>query len=563
MALPNGITTATVTAGVPLSFGGAQLKQYVTITPSVYLVHTATGTPLVNFLEEISSEAGVAAQFTLPHTDQDGFQDEAGNAYKNWYYTANFRYTDGVSKTYTIQPKTFQIASGQTLVDIDLLPSGVPAIPYAAPVASVTSVGGLTGAITGQDIAGLQELSATYATPAAVTSTARTIRTKGNRVVAIGDSHTFNNDGLWLRTLCTLTGQRAIYGGHYATGGYTLEQIRDVHLPSVLALTGRLKPAACVVYGGTNNAIGGTGTTDGSTFNFANSRTAHRDITTALEAAGIMPILATIPPRGVYPVANNNVKLWNAYIQTLGADKGWPVLNFHDALANADGGFWITGLSSDEIHTNGKGTGVMVRAVAAQFESLFPYSKPFISTSRTDPTNLLPAGYQAFYADGNSDGISDNWVQALIGSGGQVFTRETGDATIGGAWQTLSGPAGSGGQACLKSVFSTGYAVGDRLAFSARVKALNFEANPTQSYYVRLDFNGSGGLISTLPIAATVTGGTLDIADGLAYAEALVPAGTTSINCTLMVQGLPSSGAGATLKVAMPTIINLTALGLT
>lgn len=147
MALPAGISTATVTVGVPVTFSGGAVRSIVTITPSAFLVHTVTGHPLVNMIEEVSTTDGVAAQFTLPVTDQDGFQDENGNAYKNWYYTASIQYvTDKATKpAFT---KVFQLVTGQSVVDLDLLPSGNPAIPYTAPIATVTSVNGQTGAVT-------------------------------------------------------------------------------------------------------------------------------------------------------------------------------------------------------------------------------------------------------------------------------------------------------------------------------------------------------------------------------------------------------------------------------
>jgi hypothetical protein len=170
MALPEGVTTAVVTAGVPVTYTGAPVKAFVSIEPSVFLVHTATGTPLVDFLEELSINEGVAGGFTLPHTDQAGFQDENGNAYTNWYYTARVSYsTPSKSKTKPPKIKVFQLATGQTVVDLDALPSGAPALPYTAPVATVTSVNGGTGAVTiipGEPLpARLSEasLSATYA----------------------------------------------------------------------------------------------------------------------------------------------------------------------------------------------------------------------------------------------------------------------------------------------------------------------------------------------------------------------------------------------------------------
>lgn len=169
MALPAGVTTATVTAGVPVSHTGAPVKAFLSIEPSVFLVHTATGTPLVDFLEELDISEGVAGQFTLPHTDQPGFQDENGNAYTNWYYTARLSYsTPSKAKTKAPKIKVFQLPAGQTIVDLDALPGGAPALPYTAPIATVTSVNGRTGPVTIEDgdlpeRLSEAELSATYA----------------------------------------------------------------------------------------------------------------------------------------------------------------------------------------------------------------------------------------------------------------------------------------------------------------------------------------------------------------------------------------------------------------
>lgn len=146
MAIPAGVSTAVVTVGVPVTFTGTQLRSYVTITPSAFLVHTETGTPLVNMLEDLDTAIGVSGQFTLPHTDQDGFQDEAGNAYKNWYYTLTIQY-QSARATLPAKTKVFQLPVGQTVVDLDRLPGGAPALPYTAPTDVVTSVNGQTGAV--------------------------------------------------------------------------------------------------------------------------------------------------------------------------------------------------------------------------------------------------------------------------------------------------------------------------------------------------------------------------------------------------------------------------------
>ena len=146
MSLPAGITTATLTVGVPVTFGGGPVRSTVSIVPSAFLIHTETGTPLVDFIEELETAEGVAGQFTLPHTDQDGFQDENGNAYKNWYYTASIQYATNKGNK-PPRTKVFQLVTGQTSVDVDKLPGGAPVLPYTGPVAGITSVNGQTGTV--------------------------------------------------------------------------------------------------------------------------------------------------------------------------------------------------------------------------------------------------------------------------------------------------------------------------------------------------------------------------------------------------------------------------------
>lgn len=146
MVLPAGVTTCLVFKNAPVSFGGSAGGVEIEITPSVRLVHTVTGTPLVDFIESVAPNEGGVAQVQLPHTDQAGFQDEAGNAFTNWHYTARVR----LKKT-GHQPKheplfDFQLPSGQNTVDLSLLPHGVAAIPTSAPIAVVTSLNGQTGA---------------------------------------------------------------------------------------------------------------------------------------------------------------------------------------------------------------------------------------------------------------------------------------------------------------------------------------------------------------------------------------------------------------------------------
>lgn len=213
MALPVGVTTATCTVGVPVSFtGAANIRANVSVKPSVFLVHAATGTPLVDMLETIDTTDGVAGQFTLPHTDQAGFVDESQNTYTNWFYTVTIQYSND---RHVMLPKTkvFQLTTGQTLVDLDKLPSGVPALPYTAPAATVTSVVGLTGPVTGAQIAADPALTAT-------------IVDKGSdvfgRQVDVRDSFTGKANGLLATGAVSDTGHRYTIAKNTFSSGYKI-----------------------------------------------------------------------------------------------------------------------------------------------------------------------------------------------------------------------------------------------------------------------------------------------------------------------------------------------------
>ena len=147
MVLPAGVTTCLVFMKAPVSFGGSAGGVEVEITPSVRLVHTETGTSLVDFIEAISPADGTVAQLMLPHTNQAGFQDEAGNAFVNWHYTARVRLKKTGHQPKSLPLFSFQIPAGQTEIDLARVPHGVAALPTSAPVAVVTSVNGQTGAV--------------------------------------------------------------------------------------------------------------------------------------------------------------------------------------------------------------------------------------------------------------------------------------------------------------------------------------------------------------------------------------------------------------------------------
>lgn len=146
MPIPAGVTTATVHHDAPISFSGDPGRVMANFTPSATLVWEATGTPLAAFFDAISPESGEPLEVELPHTDQAGFVDGAGNDVTDWHYSVKLWFFKDGQKI-SFPPRDFQLTSGQTLVDLALIPYGEAMDPTVAPQSYVTSVNTLTGEV--------------------------------------------------------------------------------------------------------------------------------------------------------------------------------------------------------------------------------------------------------------------------------------------------------------------------------------------------------------------------------------------------------------------------------
>lgn len=146
MALPAGITTATVLFGKDFDVLGGGNDVTLRITPSHTLIWEATGDRLTAFDVAVSAESDTVGTFELPHTDQAGFINEAGAEITDWWYTIVGTVRAGrAQKTYT---KRVQVTSDVTSFDLDTLPINTPVGPVGSvPLPTLTSVNGQTGAV--------------------------------------------------------------------------------------------------------------------------------------------------------------------------------------------------------------------------------------------------------------------------------------------------------------------------------------------------------------------------------------------------------------------------------
>jgi len=157
MAYPDGVSTATCTAGSSIGMVGGEPSRVSVVVRAVlggngtHLVWAATGQPLVPLEETYSAEPGMMVSFLVPHVDQAGIVDSSGNAATMWAYYAQITVTaaNGQTKTWV---KTFQPLVGDSQpIDLDLIPDGSITSPVSAPIPAVLSVDGNTGHVTTAD----------------------------------------------------------------------------------------------------------------------------------------------------------------------------------------------------------------------------------------------------------------------------------------------------------------------------------------------------------------------------------------------------------------------------
>lgn len=472
MALPAGVTTATVTVGVPVTHAGAPVKTFVSIEPSAFLVHAETGVPLVDFLEELNIAEGVAGQFTLPHTDQAGFTDENGNAYTNWYYTARVTYTSpSKAKVKAPKIKVFQLTTGQVEVDLDKLPGGAPALPYTAPTAKVDAFNGRTGAVTLLE-ADLPErlsegeLSATYLDKVSGLSKTQAAETYAppapNTLVMAGDSHiafggpldqvggvtfVYHARGAWSWAAVRLR-QRMRLLNNAAVGGRRTDEVLTNLQTEVLAY----KPGWVLLQAGTNDIIQG--------MTVSSIQTNILSFIAQCQANGSRVILTTIPPvtSGTFTPQNmNDADTVNRWIKAMGRNQpsnyglkhpvyvcDWrtPLLD-----PNALGGY-LPANTRDNIHMTAQGAARAGKVLADFLSPLVPFVDmlPTWNDPNSLLTNQMMTGTTGTLGTGVTGTVAASWFvlpsRGTVTAVASLVPRTDG---VAGNWQQVAVSAASTG----------------------------------------------------------------------------------------------------------------------
>lgn len=441
----------------------------------------------------------------------------------------------------------------------------------ALTAATTSGAGSVTTSTTVAPTSQAAQVAANTAAIAGLPGTYAALRNgivPGNTFAALGDSitaangsapstpsnSTSNGEAWHLHTALRSSGRIRWISG-FATGGFTVQQIRDTNLPSLLAFTPR--PDAVAVLGGTNNL---TGIASGGVSTLTSDFAVLVGIYDSLEAVGIRPIACTVPPRGDSATAHVAACQWNTLVRNKAAERGYALLDFYSVLVDPATGAYRSGWGLvDGVHPSYLGHKMMGAYAAPKLAGWFPPAEPPLIGWTADTTDLL-GGQGMFAVDTNADGVSDGWSN--IGTPtGVTWSRST-DAD-GYVWQRLTCSDTSSASMLLQKTF-TAPAAGSVLEFSGKFRTSGFDAlvTPTTgvSHSASLDIrNGSNATVATSGYGAPRT----DFTDGWFHHRVTLPSDVSgNIRANLSV-GKPTTTGTVYVEFSRLSVRNLTTLGLT
>jgi lysophospholipase L1-like esterase len=354
--------------------------------------------------------------------------------------------------------------------------------------------------------------------------------------IAAGDSaNKFYWGQCWFMLAALQTGGRVLPLTNGGVPGNTLAQMLARVDTDIIAY----RPDRCAVGGGTN---------DVTTFSVASYRTTYSQILDRLRAAGIEPVIQTIPPRD--DGYNATVAKMNAIARGLAEARGLWVFDLHRLLVDPSNGHYRAGYSSgDGIHPGIAAQKIIATYVASIMAQMAPMPGLMLGDDNADTgCNLITNGL--FIGDTNADGVANSWSLNDVSGGTVTPTIETGDANVVGNQQVLTTTVA--GQKYLSQGIASGWSPLDVLELSCKFTT-SVEAG-SSGPTIRLNCNGPSPLSVGLYFFRT------DITRGILRTRVTVPAGTTSMSIYLFNTQASPPGTGV-VKFSEVSLVNLTALG--
>jgi hypothetical protein len=433
----------------------------------------------------------------------------------------------------------------------------------------------------------------------------------GNLCAVLGDSLANNGEGIayWLSALSK---QKFHFRSAAYVRSYPGER-SDQTLARVAEVTGLpVKPRFCLISTGSNDAAVGV-----SAATFQANLLA---IIAALRAAGITPILMTVPPRSaVY----GTISEYNFRIARIASANSYPLIDAFAVLANPATEQYLSAYLNDGIHPNPAGCQAVASRAITDLGNALPARAEV--TALSAGLNMYPGAAHA--VDSNADGLSEGYTASLVtgftvsrvsdaagfwwqrmtlaspgaaktvlgttlnvGSGSGLLTSSAAaaatsivlDANIAAGmykitdslgtyeYVKVNSVAGSGPYTAtlnaatpLRAAHSVGasvapaFAVGDTLALAVRFRNGQDSAKFVPQFTFYVAGQGSTTGNLILSSPNSVNGFTKAVTDAIGYAEYVVPATTATIQFSMV-----GGATDGTYDFALPFMANLTALGI-
>lgn len=419
--------------------------------------------------------------------------------------------------------------------------------------------------VTGTGRLSEASLTATYASSSLGLS--RAIRS-GAGTIFLGDSITQNLNTLTnpeqpllgesFATMVSIkSNQRVLYFRNAGVTNDTVQLAADRLQSDVITHS----PDRCVILLGTNN-------TNQAAPTIADTMIAYENrIIKPLIAAGIEPILCTIPPRtGVRtaePATHRRQGQWNAFIRSIANRYRLRLVDIYAVLVDSATGDYAAGLSGDGVHPNKAGYRVMADAFVQAVSPNFPPEGVQLERDRYSAISLAPNPVFLEGLTGTGNVLPAGWSGSTTGLTVTLEDPAQGDGLESGRWVKLAktDTAATKNVNWIKSFSSlstagTPVSVGDRVSWGFRYKITGSTGVGSNAYVtVALRYTDSGG--QNVRIITPMNQFELDSA-GVVYYEATVPP-----NCANLRFDVSFSQASAqTFWLGQVTVRNLTGLGL-
>jgi len=329
-------------------------------------------------------------------------------------------------------------------------------------------------------------------------------------------------------------------------------------------------PGRCFILAGSNSTTKGYAHFDTARSDYENR------IILPLLAAGIEPILATIPPRdfsrtsatatNTGPAVYQLTLAWNVFVRSMAAKYRLPLVDIYMAVTDPNTGNYYAGYNDDGVHWNYLGVYIAAKFVADALASYFPVVATPLDKDRYSIINFCQ---DPVFLGGVGNGTEARYPLGFNGSNTadlatvSIINPTTGDGLEAGKWLRIGKTGGSNStnvnmiRTLADFTAKSGVAVnvGDRIALGFRYSL----TEPTGGGYatVSLNFRGSGGS-SDIKKTITPINQWAKASSGVIWIEDTVPSGTVDLRLDF------SFGAAGTIQmdVGQVSVYNLTSMGM-